>query len=323
MEWIVTLATAVLLAAALGSMAHANESADMLDKAPSRYAKLDNFRLHYKSFGEGKTAIVFIHGAFCDLTSWRFQVPAFADKGRVILIDLPGHGQSDKPKIDYHMDLFARAVDAVLKEAGVEKAVLVGHSMGVLVARQFWRLYPDKTAALVAVDGMIAPLQFPGGEEQMKAQIKALEGPEYKQVLLNFADMTFGKLPAELRESMKKVIASTPQHVALGTAKEMGDPAIWKDDPIKVPVQMILSSAPIWPIDYEKQVRTLAPRLDFHRMKDVGHCLTLEKPKEFNELLEEFLKKQRLLKANEAGGMLLDVSYKGSIRGTDQPRLKR
>ena len=69
------------------------------------------------------------------MTTWHFQVPAFADQARVILIDLPGHGQSDKPKIDYSMDLFARAIDAVLKEAGVEKVVLVGHSMGVAVAR--------------------------------------------------------------------------------------------------------------------------------------------------------------------------------------------
>jgi pimeloyl-ACP methyl ester carboxylesterase len=137
------IATAALFAAALVSSARANEPGDMLDKASSRYANLDKSRVHYKSFGEGKTAVVFIHGAFCDLTAWRFQVPAFAHKGRLVLIDLPGHGQSDKPKVEYTMDLFARAVDAVLKDAGIEKAVLVGHSMGTPVARQFWRLYPE------------------------------------------------------------------------------------------------------------------------------------------------------------------------------------
>ena len=290
------IATAVLFAAGLVSSARADEPGDMLDKAASRYANLDTFRVHYKSFGEGKTAIVFIHGAACDMTTWRFQVPAFADQARVILIDLPGHGQSDKPKTDYSMDLFARAIDAVLKEAGVEKVVLVGHSMGVAVARQFWRLYPKKTAALVAVDGMIAPLEFPGGEGQLKANLKALEGPDYKEVMLKFADLTFSKLSPELRKSMKAVIASTPQHVALGNARAMGDPAIWKDDPIKVPVEMILAAAPIWPADYEKQVRKFAPQLDFHTMKEVAHCLMLEKPKEFNALLGEFLKKQGVLK---------------------------
>jgi pimeloyl-ACP methyl ester carboxylesterase len=284
--------TAALFAALLASMARADEPADMLGKAPSRYAKLEKLRVHYKSLGDGKVAVVFIHGFACDMTTWRFQVPAFASKARIILIDLPGHGGSDKPKIDYSMALCARAIDTVLKDAGVEKAVLVGHSMGVPVVRQFWRLYPEKTTAIVAVDGMIAPLAFAASE----AQAKALEGPEYKNIMLRFADMTFGKLSPELRRSMKAVIASTPQHVAVGMAKAMTDPAIWMEDSIKVPLQMILSAAPIWPSDYEKQVRKLAPQLEFHRMKDVGHCLMLEKPEAFNAHLGQFLKRQGLLK---------------------------
>ncbi|HLJ91794.1 MAG TPA: alpha/beta hydrolase [Gemmataceae bacterium] len=280
---------AALCAAALGSLSRADESADMLSKGPSRYAKVNQFRVHYKSFGRGKTAIVFIHGSACDMTMWRFQVPAFADKARVILIDLPGHGQSDKPKIEYSMDLFAQAIDAVLGDAGVQNAVLIGASMGTPVARQFWRRFPQKTVALIAVDGMIAPLPFPQG------QAKVLEGPNYKAAMLHFADMTFGKLPADLRQSMKAIIASTPQHVALGVAKAMQEPAIWKDDPIQIPVLMVLSATPIWPADYEQQVRKIAPQLEFYKMKDAGHCLTLEKPKEFNALLGEFLKKQSVL----------------------------
>ncbi|HLJ95336.1 MAG TPA: alpha/beta hydrolase [Gemmataceae bacterium] len=293
-----TSATTVLLAAALSSMAHDGERAGILDKAASRYAKLDRFCVHYKNFGEGKTAVVFIHGFACDMTTWRFQVPAFADKTRVILIDLPGHGHSDKPKVDYSMDLCARAIDAVLKEAEVEKAVLVGHSMGVPVVRRFWRLYPNQTVALVAVDGMIVPLSFADG----KKQIESLEGPGYKEVMLKFADMTFTGLSAELRQSIKEVIVSTPQHVLVGMARAMDERATWKDDPIKVPVQMILSSAPIWPADYERQVLKLAPKLEFRRMQRVGHCLMMEKPKEFNALLGEFLEKQHVLTHRPRGG---------------------
>ncbi len=48
----------------------------------------------------------------------------------MITVDLPGHGESDKPQIAYTMDLFARAVEAVMRDAGVDQAVLVGHSMG-------------------------------------------------------------------------------------------------------------------------------------------------------------------------------------------------
>ena len=60
-----------------------------------------------------------------------------------ITLDLPGHGQSGAPKDGkFSMDLFARAVEAVRAEAGTDKIVLVGHSMGAPVIRQYARLYP-------------------------------------------------------------------------------------------------------------------------------------------------------------------------------------
>src|ERR1700730_13014960 len=135
----------------------AGPAASSLDAVQSRFAKLDGIRVHYKSLDDGETALVFIHGWTCNLTFWRMQVPAFEGKIRMILIDLPGHGQSDMPEINYTMDLFARSVDAVLRDAGVEKAVLIGHSMGTPVARQFCRLFPKKIVALVAVDGPLRP----------------------------------------------------------------------------------------------------------------------------------------------------------------------
>ncbi len=276
-----------LFATVLSSTVRADDAADPLEKAPSRFAQLDTIRVHYKSFGEGKTAVVFIHGAFCDMTTWRFQISAFAGRRRLVLIDLPGHGGSDKPKVEYTMNLFARAVDAVLKDAAVEKAVLVGHSMGTPVAREFWRLHPEKTIALVAVDGMITPLPFaaPGA-------VKALDARKVRESLLNAVDMTLGKdTPVEVRQWMRGAIARVPDHVVESTMRGLADPSLWKSDPINVPVEMILSSGrfSIWPADYEQQVRKIAPQLEFHRISETGHCLMLEKPNEFNALLGAFL----------------------------------
>src|SRR5438094_10655765 len=103
----------------------------------------DGARVHYESYGKGADAIVFIHGWTCDLTFWRGQAPVY-EKRRSLLIDLPGHGQSAKPDVAYTQERFARAVEAVLRDAGVTRAVLVGHSMGFPVAFTFLRLFPAK-----------------------------------------------------------------------------------------------------------------------------------------------------------------------------------
>jgi pimeloyl-ACP methyl ester carboxylesterase len=268
---------------------------DALGRAPSQFAKLDDIGIHYKSLGQGDAALVFIHGWTCDLTFWRAQVPAFDGKVRIVLIDLPGHGQSDKPKSAYTMDLFARATNAVLEDAGVKSAVLVGHSMGTPVVRQFYRLYPKKTRALVAVDGALRP--FATNKEEIDKFVGRYKKSDYKEMIGAAVDSMFSKdAPADLRKRVKEVMQSAPQHVVVGALEASLDPAIWKDDPIKVPLQVLMAKAPFWNEDYEKYVRKLAPQVDYQKMEGVGHFLMMEKPKEFNDLLTLFLKKQDFLK---------------------------
>jgi alpha-beta hydrolase superfamily lysophospholipase len=96
------------------------------------FAKLNSTQIHYESHGKGKEALVLVHGWGCNLNHWRDQIPELSKRNRVIALDLPGHGLSDKPETNYDMDLFAAAIEAVMKDAGVERAVLVGHSETVL-----------------------------------------------------------------------------------------------------------------------------------------------------------------------------------------------
>src|SRR5215212_2214691 len=81
----------------------------------SRSVSLDGAKVHYTDYGAGENALLFVHGWSCDETFWTGQAPALAAKFHVITVDLPGHGQSDKPQITYTMDLYARALDAVLR----------------------------------------------------------------------------------------------------------------------------------------------------------------------------------------------------------------
>jgi pimeloyl-ACP methyl ester carboxylesterase len=246
--------------------------------------------------GSGKTALVFVHGWTADLTAWQFQVPAFDGKVRMLLIDLPGHGQSDKPKIDYTMDLFARSINVVLKDAGVDEAVLIGHSMGTPVVRQFYRLFPKKTLALVAVDGSLRP--FTTKPDEVEQFVSRFSGPDFKESVDKFIESMFTEQTApEIRKALKATLPTAPQYVAVSAMRGMFDPAVWKDDPITVPLQAIMAKSRFWSADYEAHVRKLAPQVDYRVMDGVGHFLLLEKPEAFNEILTDFLRKQGVLKS--------------------------
>jgi pimeloyl-ACP methyl ester carboxylesterase len=276
-------------------VAAVSAAADQLEKAPSRYAKLDGMKVHYKSLGEGKTALVFVHGWTADMTSWRYQAPGFDGQVRMVFVDLPGHGQSDKPKIDYSMELFARAVETVLTDAGVEKAVLAGHSMGTPVVRQYYRLYPKKVLGLIAMDGRLQKMDLP--PEQIEKFVKQFESPDFKAVVSKFIDgMMTADTPEEVRKHLREAYPSAPPHVAVSAMKAMQDPVIWKDDPIKVPTQTVLAKSRFWTPEYEKYVKKLAPGIDYQVMDGVGHFLMMEKPKEVNALMLAFLKKNGVVK---------------------------
>ena len=291
-DWLVLLV--VTFAVALVSAPAAKAQKAPAYEGKSHYAKLDGNRIHYQSYGKGREALVLIHGWTCNLDYWRDQVPDFAKRNRVVAIDLPGHGQSDKPQVAYSMELFARAVDAVMRDAHVERAVLVGHSMGTPIARQFYRKYPQKTLAIVIVDGALRPF---GDKKLMDGFISGFRGPNYKEAGKQmFAGMAGPNLSAELKERIQASFLNTPQHVIVSAMEGMADDSIWGQDKINVPVLAILAKTPFWPADTEQFYRSIAPNLDFRMFDGVGHFLMMEKPKQFNDAVIAFLDKNSLLK---------------------------
>ena len=266
---------------------------DPLDGAPSRFATSEGARVHYKSLGDpaAKTAVVFIHGLSCDMTSWRAQAPAFDGKARMLFVDLPGHGKSDRPAGDYTMDRFAAAVDAVMRDAGVERALLVGHSMGTPVARQFWRKHPAKTLGIAAVDGALR--SYFKDQAQVDAFVARFSGPDYEKSMSGFFESAFTpSTPDSVKADVRKMAAAgLPQPVAVSAMKGMFDPAIWTDDPIRTPLLVLVAKGPMWSADYFAYVRTLNPDATIVEIADAGHFVMLERPAETNAALVAFAAK--------------------------------
>lgn len=257
----------------------------------ARVADFDGVKVHYDSWGKGGEAVVLVHGWTCSAEFWRANAPELAKEYRVIAIDLPGHGRSDKPQAKYTMEYFARAIDAVLQHAKVKRAVLAGHSMGTPVVRTYYRLFPQKTAALIAVDGALRPMM---PKEQMDRFIAPMRGPGFPQIAAGMVNgMTQPMRNAADREFVKKVMLAAPQHVAVSAMEGMADPAVF-EGMVSAPVLAIMASSPNWNDAYVKQVRAVTPKLEYQSWGGVSHFLMMDEPAKFNAAVLEWLKKNRI-----------------------------
>jgi pimeloyl-ACP methyl ester carboxylesterase len=265
----------------------------MASEAVSHFAVLDGNKIHYDSFGAGDEAVVFIHGWTCDSTFWKAQAPIYEQR-RSLLIDLPGHGLSDKPEIPYTMDLFARAVDAVMSDAKVRKATLAGHSMGTPVAVQFLRMHPEKVAGLVIVDGFIPqPPKTDAEWEKQKAQsaerVKAYRAPDYKSVATRMLDFMFTKqTDPSLRNQIQTKMLSAPQYVMASAMEGMMAMEPLTESYPRLPVEAVMvkrdNSA-----GYQEFLKQHFSLIGYREFDDAGHFLMMEQPEKFNTILREFL----------------------------------
>jgi pimeloyl-ACP methyl ester carboxylesterase len=127
-------------------------------------------QLNHKTYGEGFPFLI-LHGLFGNLDNWQTLARRWADRYRVILVDLRNHGRS--PHADaMTYPLMAEDVATFLEAQGIDRCYLLGHSMGGKVAMQAALSYPGLVEKLVVVD--MAPRQYRRGHDDVFAALKAL-----------------------------------------------------------------------------------------------------------------------------------------------------
>lgn len=133
-----------LLAALLLSSAPASAASDLDKRVEHGYADSNGVKIHYASLGKGPL-VVMIHGFPDFWYSWRDQMEALSANYQVVAIDQRGYNLSDKPKgvENYDMMLLVGDVAAVIKHLGRDKAVIVGHDWGGIVAWTLAMARPD------------------------------------------------------------------------------------------------------------------------------------------------------------------------------------
>lgn len=275
----VILTAALITAAAWSGPATAGQS---------QFAEFQGTRVHYLDVGQGPLTVIFIHGWSCDHTFWQGQIAEISRRYRVIALDLPGHGQSDKPRVSYTQDFLAKGVAAVMRRAGAKRAVLVGHSMGAALAWRTALENPSLAKAVVLVDG--AFLDVPRETQaQIEAFLKPFKGPDYRDAVVKFIESMLG--PAMTPELKKEIITkmlATPKYVGLSALENFADRSIWKYRPVEVPALAVYAQNDELPPDFEKFLQRMFPRLKYVLWQGVGHFFMMERPKRLNQELLNF-----------------------------------
>jgi len=251
-------------------------------------ATVDGLKIHSSVTGKGPNTVILVHGWTCDETTWTDQVPVLAKNYRVVTLDLPGHGKSDSPTDGkFSMDLFARAVEAVRAEVQADRVVVVGHSMGSPVIIRYAHLYPQHTAALVLVDGLIPAV---GGAPPATAAM--MGGPDGRKNRENMIRSMFsGSTTPAMQKKILDMMLGAPEATAVGAMIATFDAAGQTEDVMKMPVQGLYADGSR--IATAESVKAHFPNSEYTQISGTGHFLMLEKPDEFNRLLMAFLAKQK------------------------------
>lgn len=149
-----------------------------------------NTKISFTDSGEG-TVIVLLHGFLENKIMWQEYVDFFSQKYRIITIDLLGHGESDCLGYVHEMEDNAGAVHEVLEHLRIDKAIILGHSMGGYVALAFAELYPDKIQKLVLLNSTSKE----DSAEKKLNRTRAIKA--VKQNYVNFVSLAIANLFSE------------------------------------------------------------------------------------------------------------------------------
>jgi len=241
-------------------------------------------KIYIDDGGDGSLPVVFVHSLAGNTQQWSAQLSHIRTTRRAIALDLRGHGQSSSPENDdYSIDSMAQDVQTVVDQLGIERFILVGHSMGGSVAGAYAGVYPERVAGLLLVDPSGDSTQMP--VEEVQQYLGALESEAYanvvegywSQILAGSADTTETKVMQDLRDTSKATV--------VGVFKELFKynpvPALERYDGPKLSVITSVNETPF-------SVHNLVSDLPHKKITGTGHWLQLDKPEEFNRIMDVF-----------------------------------
>jgi pimeloyl-ACP methyl ester carboxylesterase len=232
----------------------------------------------------GLLPVVLVHSMAGNTAQWSAQLGHLRRTRRTVALDLRGHGRSDPPKnSDYSLTGMAADIDAVVEKLYLEKIVLVGHSMGGGVALVYAGAHPDRVAGLLLLDPIGDGKQISPAQSQ-----PLLDGlhADYNTTITEYWKGIAGPDDA-IRQRLLDDLRATPRETVVKSFREVlrFDPDPWLAR-YRGPILSVVTPYNDQPFSLHR----LGKEFPHHVVQGTGHWIQLDKPQEFNRLLDEFLK---------------------------------
>jgi pimeloyl-ACP methyl ester carboxylesterase len=245
--------------------------------------------LFYETTGSGDPALVFIHGWTCDHTNFTSQVEHFSTKHQTVVLDLRGHGQSDAVG-PFNIEAYSDDVAWLCRALDLDRPVVIGHSMGGMIAVQLAASYPETVRAVVALDSPF--VSGAGLQDTVGPFVAAMEGPGHFDARREMAAATIGPfVDPGLRDKLVAIMCAPERHVATEAFASVVE---WDGAKVlcglTVPV-LAITAGTGGPGGYTDASRLLTecPKLLTGATVGAGHFIQLEVPDQINAMLERFL----------------------------------
>ncbi len=271
----------------------------------SHTAKIDNVQLHYLTAGRGPTVIL-LHGYAETSRMWRPIIPLLAERFTVIAPDLPGIGDSGIPANGLDMKTSAMRIHELVRSLGVERARVVGHDIGLMVAYAYATQFPNETEKLAVMDAFLPGV--PGWEaiynnpniwhfrfhgEYPEALVKGRERTYFEYFWNVFAADKTRSIPEADRKIYTEAYAK-PGRMRAAWAYFASWPELAKDF---AQLSQTKLTMPVLSIGGEKslgnqlaqQMKLVADNVTVVVLPNTGHWILEERPKETTEALVKFL----------------------------------
>ena len=251
------------------------------------YAERDGVSLYYERAGSDDPELVFVPGWCCDHAFYAPQFEHFKRAHTVTALALRGCGRSSSPPDGYDIPSLADDVAWFCAEVGIERPVVVGHSLGGMIAIELGARHPSLARALVADDpGPVYPDELTSRVYQGFAeQLAGPTGEDVRRAWVSDLEPTVGdELRAKIIDTMCSVPLPIARAVIEGVVEWNGVAALT----LCAPPLLVLRSAPGGSND-PARLQALRPDTHFGMTVGAGHFHQLEVPEQVNAMIERFL----------------------------------